>query len=87
MESDTYVMPRCRNHYSREGKHPVLIDEGVIVNLCSKCRDKIILRTRYYCKYCGVAMKSQLDFTPWLSTIHKFGCPRSPWGLIKSVRL
>lgn len=76
---------RCLYHDNLPGKNEILLEGGAVIRVCDWCRNRILKRERFVCKYCNVPIKSSEDTSPVfpLTTPHKFTCPRAKWGEVE----
>lgn len=74
----------CARHKERPATNEILIEGGHIVATCDECRQQLLMRTRYVCKYCGSPIKAKNDYTPMGGSFHTLDCPRSPYYIENS---
>lgn len=67
----------CIFHPRRWSKHTILVEGGGYIEVCENCKDRLLTRNHWMCKYCGIPIKTKRDTMP-LDEIwhHAFDCPR-----------
>lgn len=76
-KKDSYKIPRCANHPETRSVWQVKVDGGLLW-LCQACTNEELfkgLETAFFCKYCGVQVKSEEDTSAKLAP-HRNSCPR-----------